>query len=402
MSTLCRACHSQSLSELIDLGFQPVAHNFLAQASDPDPIVHSLRLHRCAQCGLIQIVDPISPDMLYKNYNFCFSDWKPQPHAEEEAALVAADAGPGGKVLEVGCNDGLFLKLLRAQGVRHAEGIEPNPVAIAAARAKGFRVAKGMLAETRDEFVRRGDLGTYDVLVARQVLEHLVDLDEFFVAAKALLKPSGRLFLDIPDFEGALLRGDCSSIWEEHVSYFTRDILLDLLARHGFTPGIERRYNFSGGTLALIAEHATPGLRPVDVSAHAAALEYPGKVRAYGDALRQRLAALRHAGFQTFLYGAGCRSCTAVNALELGPLLDAVIDDQPEKQQRFMPGSRLPIRAFASLDTRDKPAAFLLGVNMENEVAVGGKIREQWAAGVRMASICSPNDIMAQLDGLAP
>ncbi|KHK00293.1 class I SAM-dependent methyltransferase [Desulfovibrio sp. TomC] len=398
----CRSCHTASLSELIDFGPQPVAHNFLAHGTDPDPLVHPLRLHRCEFCGLIQIVDPINPELLYKDYNYCFSTWKPQPHALEEADLVAASASPAGSVLEIGCNDGFFLDLLRERGVGHVEGIEPNPLAAAAAEAKGLSVTRGMLSEACEALSQNGRMGIFDVVVARQVLEHIVDLDDFFDAVQALLKPDGRLFVDIPDFEGALQRGDCSSIWEEHVSYFTRDILLGILARHGFAPETERQYNFSGGTLAILAKRTSTSQIPQQTVSRMEALAYPDKVTAYGKALRERLAALREAGFRTFLYGAGCRSCTVINALKLGPLLDAVVDDQPEKQGRFMPGSKLPILALESGEARDEPAAFLLGVNMENEGIVSNKIRTYWSAPLRMASICSPNNIMAELDKLTP
>ena len=63
--------------------------------------------------------------------------------------------------------------------------------------------------------------GYADVLIFRHVLEHAYDLGRFIDAAKQLIKPNGYIILEIPDCEKAFIVGDCTTIWEEHIYYFT-------------------------------------------------------------------------------------------------------------------------------------------------------------------------------------
>src|SRR6266478_5760159 len=84
----CRLCGSLELDLLIDLGNQPIAHRLLEAPGDE--FKHPLRVDYCTACGLGQICDPIDPVILYRNYNYCFSSWKPEPHRETELDLICS------------------------------------------------------------------------------------------------------------------------------------------------------------------------------------------------------------------------------------------------------------------------------------------------------------------------
>ena len=81
MTKGCRLCGEKSLQPMIDLGNMPIAHRLAGSADEVMP-VYPFRVFFCSDCGLPQIIDPIDPDILYGEYNYCFSDWKPQPHVD--------------------------------------------------------------------------------------------------------------------------------------------------------------------------------------------------------------------------------------------------------------------------------------------------------------------------------
>ncbi len=91
------------------------------------------------------------------------------------------------------------------------------------------------------------------MFVARQVVEHLLDLENFLACAEIVLKPDGMIFISVPDVESGLRQGDLSLVWEEHVNYFTEPVLVDLLRRHGLAPLSIKKYDFSGGCLSVLA-----------------------------------------------------------------------------------------------------------------------------------------------------
>ncbi|MBW2619610.1 MAG: D-mycarose 3-C-methyltransferase, partial [Deltaproteobacteria bacterium] len=106
--------------QVIDLGRLPIAHRLLTRP-DNGGLVFPLSLHYCRDCGLIQILEPIDPGMLYLDYNYCFSSWKAQPHAVDEVEMIL-DHSPCRSAFEIGCNDGLFLDELHRAGVDRVMG----------------------------------------------------------------------------------------------------------------------------------------------------------------------------------------------------------------------------------------------------------------------------------------
>ena len=75
----CRACLGTDLRSILDLGPLPLAGGFLA---DQDAVhkekQYPLEIHACASCGLIQVLDPVDPSVLFQDYSFRpapFSRW---------------------------------------------------------------------------------------------------------------------------------------------------------------------------------------------------------------------------------------------------------------------------------------------------------------------------------------
>lgn len=402
----CRLCNGRHLEPMIDFGERPIAHRLLTRADEPED-TYPMALHSCRDCGLIQVLDSIDPRMLYSAYNYNFSAWKPEPHSTDELDAIMAH-GPFANAVEIGCNDGTFLAALRDRGIATCVGIEPNPVSGAIACERGLGVHRAMVnAGICDEIIRHH--GAFDLVVSRQVIEHVPDLNNFFVCINRLLDDDGVLFLDTPDFEPSLLVGDCSAVWEEHVSYFTEPVLRRLLHRHGLTLTELRKYDFSSGCLAVLARRAEQGAvrdhgrdrtrRIVDLAS-----AYGPAVRRFELDLRRKLAAARRQGAEVVLYGVGVRGCCTVNGLDLDGVIDYAVDDQPERQGKFVPGRRLPIRPPQVLADGRGPVICLLAVNNENEDKVSAKVRAMAERPVVFLTLCSPKDINAQLarlDGIA-
>ena len=247
--------------------------------------------------------------------------------------------------------------------------------------------------------------GRFKAVVARQVLEHLQDIGGFFDCVDVLLDDDGYLFIDLPDFGTALAMGDVSMLWEEHVSYFTPEVITAMLAHYGYEPEEERRYNFSGGTVAVLAKRTGKHGNGEEFARSAAALmkdtrSYRGKTDEYGKALREGLSQVREAGFCIVIYGVGCRACTLVNGLSLGPYIDFAVDDQEERQGKFMPGCSLEIRPSEVLTKEPRPTLCLLAVNNENDAKVTARVDTLLGNLATVLTLHSPADIHQELKKL--
>ena len=78
MKASCRACSKNNLSKFIDLGNMPLAGGFLSKnRTIADEKTYLLQIHVCNDCGLVQIVEPVDPEVLFQDYSFKSSTVKP-------------------------------------------------------------------------------------------------------------------------------------------------------------------------------------------------------------------------------------------------------------------------------------------------------------------------------------
>lgn len=389
----CRLCGQRGLILLLDMGDHPIAHRFLPDPSE-DEYLHNVTLQFCQRCGLIQLTDPVPAEMLYSQYNW-LSSWKWNPHVDRVVQLI--DEIPGlqktSRVVEVACNDGAFLRLLAQNGYQNLLGIEPANDAREAAQQSGLDTIHGYFSQETAEGVE-ADTGKCDLLIARHVLEHVEGLDEFASAMQVLLSPGAHVLFEVPNAEFNLRMLDYSAIWEEHVNYFTLGTIRYFFEHMGVEVLHSETATFSGEALIVVGRyHGRPADKP-DLGhlseLSSMAMKYKNQWPEFRSRLRGYLGDIREKGGRVALYGAGCRASGLVNFTGIGPYLEFVADDQPEKQGKYMPGSRLPIVPSEYLEDSQVDLC-LLAVNAENEKKVIGKHQAYLEKGGRFASVLPPS-----------
>ena len=227
----CRVCENNTIELLIDFGMQPIIHH-LTEKQDQKYDSYPFRLGYCTTCNFMGIMEYISPETLYANY-FTPSGWKYEPHISTLITTIQNLIGidPKTTILDIGCNDGKFLEELKIKGYKKLFGVEPAADTYSIAKEKGFEVYNGFFGKQSAENVYSSNF--FDLVVTRQVLEHIADLDNFLEGISYVLKDRGCLVIEVPDSEWNL---DCLdyALWEEHVNYFTISSLRSLLRKHSF------------------------------------------------------------------------------------------------------------------------------------------------------------------------
>lgn len=389
---ICNLCGSNNLLPLIHFGSHPISHNLLKEGQD-DVYTHSIDLQFCEECGLTQIVDPVPPEQFYTQY-ITLSSWKYQPHIKHEIELITnlPNISADSRIVEIASNDGTFCKALLDAGFHRSIGIEPAHDAQRVARERGVETIGAYFnIETAKKFVEK--YGQADLVIARQVLEHISNLQDVQHALKIILAPNGYLLLEVPDFSCNLKTFDYS-IWEQHVNQFTIETLKVFTDGIGLDINHIETFVFSGQGIILIGSMTSESVEPDKAylsDLRKTNVGYKETWPLFRNTLIAFLQKHKLNGGRIAIYGAGGRACALVNYAGLDPYVDFFIDDQREKQMQFMPGSHLPILPNSTLYS-DGITLCLLAVNTENEERVLEKHKKWSDDGGVFFSIFPPSD----------
>lgn len=146
-------------------------------------------------------------------------------------------------ILEIGCGGCLILSELQSKGYS-VLGIDPSPVASVAGERLGIKVLSGSFPDVA------GD-EQMDMIFHVDVLEHILDIDEFLLAQHKLLNADGTLIVNVPDATASVSSGDISLAQHQHVNYFTKKSLTAVLERSGFRVVDVSTANYGGSLYAV-------------------------------------------------------------------------------------------------------------------------------------------------------
>src|SRR6266404_5115642 len=204
----------------------------------------SHRLLYCARCALGQLSPLPSDDELQTLYasEAYFADGSGVGYADYTADAPRharsfrfrlewlLRSGPVEDLLEIGCGPGLFLVEAQRLGVRRVVGVDPNPWAVAQARAHGVDAHVGSV-----EAIDTGD--RFDAIVMLDVLEHVRAPLPFLAAVRARLRPGGRLLVMTPNIRSLLarvaraLQGVVRAVGIDGRAVFVTNGSMDVIAR---------------------------------------------------------------------------------------------------------------------------------------------------------------------------
>jgi SAM-dependent methyltransferase len=383
----CRLCASPDLEKLLDLGETPLANEYgqFPEGHPYGPAVSGLKyikdrfplyLVGCRACGHVQlpvVVDPkrlFPPDYPYQSGTSAVF----REHLVGLAATLRGMLGPASKVLDVACNDGTLVDELHNQEL-FAFGVDPA----APDRDDLYR------AFFSEQWAHSAKLhGRYDCITALNVFAHVDDLDDFTRGVHTLLEPCGLFVVEVGYLPDVVKRNKWDTIYHEHVSYHHLSPLMRFFWRHGMRLVDAHRIDSQGGSVRLYVRncnnthrggddgHHMPSERLMDLldeESRSALWEGVKGFKQCTRAMRDYIkAAWLKGGEHLAIYGAPAKLTTLLHATDTAELVSYVVDDNPNKVGRYVPGTRIPILPVSTLYERKPRVVKIASWNFAEDI----------------------------------
>lgn len=382
----CRHCHTELTLPLVDMGSAPPSNAYLTGQTLHAPEKYfPLRVLVCTQCWLVQTEDYAGADELFSADYAYFSSFSTTwlKHAEKYVADMAQrfalDADS--HIVEVAANDGYLLQFAKARGIP-CLGIEPTTSTADAARAKGIEIVEEFFGvELAKKLVAQGKQA--DLTTANNVLAHVPDINDFVGGFAALLKPAGVATFEFPHLLRLVSENQFDTIYHEHYSYLSLTAVKRIFEQNGLNVFDVEELPTHGGSLRVYAQRKDTGVRQLNpavttllANETAAGMDttafYAGfqdKANKVKNDLLAFLIEAQRAGKSVAGYGAAAKGNTLLNYAGVRPdLLSFVVDRNPAKQDKFLPGSRIPIVAESRLRETRPDYVVILPWNLCGEV----------------------------------
>ena len=391
----CRFCACPLHVSFIDLGMSPLCESYISaeQLNAMEPF-YPLHVYVCESCFLVQLPEHVSPTEIFSDYAYfsSYSDtWVQHAKAYTELAIERFGLTHKSNVIEIASNDGYLLQHFVARDIP-VLGIEPAANVAQVAQQKGILTLVRFFGTRAAQELRSQGISA-DLLLGNNVLAHVPDINDFVQGMKILLKPQGAITMEFPHLLRLMEGNQFDTIYHEHFSYLSFLTVEKIFAAHGLKIFDVDELATHGGSLRIYACHGEdttkePGtrvrkLREVELqygfTSLATYASFTERVKDTKRRFLDFLVSAKSQGKTIAGYGAPGKGNTLLNYCGVRTdFLDYVVDRNPHKQGKFLPGTHIPIFPPQRIQETRPAYVIILPWNLKTEVMTQLSYIREW------------------------
>jgi SAM-dependent methyltransferase len=382
----CRHCNSKLNTVFIDLGSAPLSNAYLSSSQLHEAEkYYPLRVLVCDECWLVQTEDYVNASEVFNNDYAYFSSfsttWLEHCKRYVDDIILRFGLSQKSNVVEIASNDGYLLQYVKVRNIP-CLGIEPTASTASAAREKGIptiedffgvRLAYDLVSQNQQA----------DLMIANNVLAHVPDINDFLKGFTLLLKPEGIATFEFPHLLNLVTHNQFDTIYHEHFSYLSLHAVDQIFEHNGLAVFDVEEIPTHGGSLRVYSQKKESGHYPIstrfinllerEARAGIKTVGYytgfQSKAEKIKDELLNFLLQAKKEHKKIAAYGAAAKGNTLFNYAGIRrDLVSYVVDSNPSKQGKYLPGSHIPILSEESIH-KDKPEYVLvLPWNLRDEI----------------------------------
>ena len=384
----CRHCNSELMDVLVDLVNCPPSNSMLDQTQLNEPeIYYPLKIYVCSSCFLVQVDELKKASEIFDNEYTYFSSYSTSwlAHAKKyvEMMIERFQFNEKSQVIEIASNDGYLLQYFKERNVP-VLGIDPTANTALVAKQKGIETIVEFFGAdfAQQQLVKKGAMG--DLIIGNNVLAHVPDINDFVKGLQIALKEGGIITMEFPHLLRLIEECQFDTIYHEHFSYLSFSAVKRIFELQGLEMFDVEEISTHGGSLRIFAKHGPD--KSKDISSNVEILlkkeekagiltldyylNFQERVNKIKYDVWNFLIQKKSEGAKTIGYGAAAKGNTLLNycGIKGNDLISFVVDASPHKQDKFLPGSRIPVTGIDSIEKHKPDYVIILPWNLRKEI----------------------------------
>lgn len=350
MSNICRICKSSG-KIVIDLNKQPLANQILKSKKNKQR-KYPLKVFRCNKCSTLQLTNNINPKLMFSNYVWVTGTSKSTiDYLKKFTKNLKKKFDQNSKVLEIASNDGSFLKILKSE-FKHVYGVEPAQNLSKIANRLKCKTFNYFFNEQTAKIIKNKIKSKVDVIIARNVIPHINNLDTVFKGVDYVLNKNGKFIIEFHYSKSIFDKMQFDYIYHEHTYYFSIKTISSLAKKYGFHLNDIKKSKISGDSLIVTfskikgLSKEAKNLIKIENQSKINTLKcvenYNAKLIEYSKKFKSIIRKYNNQNIVGF--GSSARSNTLINYLSINDdEIKFIFDNNPLKHNKFAPGSKIKI-----------------------------------------------------------
>jgi 2-polyprenyl-3-methyl-5-hydroxy-6-metoxy-1,4-benzoquinol methylase len=380
----CRNCKKKKLYQILDLGIQPLANEYRNIKDKKKEQKFPLILEVCSKCWLVQTSHKIQKEKIFrKNYSY-FSSYSKSwlEHCKKFTDEMFIFFKKKINILEIACNDGYLLQFFNNSNlVNKCLGVEPTNSTAKIAKKKKIKVIQKFFNYRLSKQIKK-NYGCFDLIILNNVIAHTPEFHSILKGVEDLLSINGLVTFEFPHVVEMIKKSEFDTIYHEHYSYFSFYSFQKILRNNNLKIFKVKKLKTHGGSLRVYATKNISNYK-VNISVNKL-IKYEKKIGINKLKFYKNFHDKAHVIKKNFLhflenlkkknqsisaYGAAAKGNTFINFLKLTSKdISFVIDLNPNKQNKFLPGSQIPIKNISYYKKKTTKFILIVPWNLKNEI----------------------------------
>jgi methylation protein EvaC len=363
--------------QFLHLGKQPLANGFLYENQIDTEFFYELKVGFDDDTKLVTHMEYVNPPLMF-NDNYAYRGSMSKTMREHFSNFSdRIKTSDNLKILEIGSNDGVFLKNWNTKNVI---AVEPCGNFAKLTNELGYTTYNEFWTTSLASEIKSKH-GELDIIFAANCICHIPDLDDTFKAVESLLTEGGVFIFEDPSLAKMINSNSYDQIYDEHPHIFSVIALDNILKRNGLQISKVENISVHGGSNRIYAkkigcivdgsvEKNKSYERILGLDKYETFVRFSEKVKQSKDDLIRILNKCKEEGKKVISYGATSKSTTIFNYCGIDKeLIQYITDTTPEKQNKLSPGVHIPIVSPESGFDNSVDFAFLGAWNFVKEIS---------------------------------